>query len=170
MDILHLGEPNPIPNLFIWIVSIFFNVAMQEIMVRGYMFSLLKREYNVSLAVIVTSVIFTAMHGGAFEAGAVAVLNVFTTSILLSVLLILSNGLLLPILMHFMWNMLGSLLGIVSLASDYPSLYTSTISGNNILSGGNAGIEGSIIVLIINLLILFGLFIYLKTKKAHSKF
>jgi len=48
-------------------------------------------------------------------------------------------------------NSIGCLiLGTVALADDYPHLWNSALSGNNILSGGAAKLEGSVIVLIIN--------------------
>lgn len=161
LNILNLGNANKISYIWIWVLAILLNVAMQEIMVRGYMFSLLRREYNPIVSIVGTTIIFTLMHGGAFEAGFVAITNVVTTSILLSLLLIISKGLWLPILVHFIWNMIGRFMGIVSLASDYPSSFNATISGNKLMSGVVAGIEGSIIVTFVNVFIILVLIMYL---------
>lgn len=49
--------------------------------------------------------------------------------------------------------------GGVSLASDYPNHLNSTFQGNPLLSGGINKIEGSIIVLIVNVILITYLFI-----------
>lgn len=169
MGILRFEDYKYIPYLYIWIIAIFINVIMQELLVRGYMFSILKKEFNSIVAVICTSLIFTMLHGGAFEVGVVAVMNVFSTSILLSIVLIYSKGLWLPILMHFSWNTIGRLFGIVSLADDYPSMFNVKISGTNLLAGGDVGLEGSIIVLIINIIMILTLLYCLKYKNKKVK-
>ena len=71
-----------------------------------------------------------------------------------------------PVIMHSIWNSVGAIiLGGVSLAEDYPHLLNVTFRGNNILSGGVCKIEGSIVVLAVNILMVF-VFILLKKKKA----
>ena len=136
IDKFQFGEINYIPYLFIWILSALLNVIMQEYLVRGYIFNLLQKEYNVIVTVIVTTAIFTLFHGGAFEAGIIAVLNVLTMSIFVSLLLIYTTNLLAPIIVHAIWNITSSLMGCVTLADDYPVLVNCIIKGNNIISGG----------------------------------
>lgn len=160
IGILHIEKRIAVPNLFVWILAIFLNTIMQELLVRGYIFSLLSREYKLPVAISVITAIFTFMHAGAFEAGFLPVVNVVTTSILLSLILVRSNALWAPILMHFIWNSVGRLFGIVYLADDYPSIFQTTISGNKLISGGSAGFEGSIIVLAINCMFIIGVLIY----------
>ena len=162
-----LGNKNEIPCLAVWFLAVLLNTVMQEYLVRGYLFSLLKEKYNIAVAIIITTVLFTAMHVGAFEAGAVAVLNVITMSVFVSLLLIYTKSLLAPVIVHFIWNGIGCLVfGIVSLADDYPSIWNSIMSGSNLLSGGSAKIEGSIIVLIINALLITFMVYLLKKQKA----
>jgi membrane protease YdiL (CAAX protease family) len=169
----HWGNINYIPYLWTWIISILLNVMMQEYLVRGYLFRLLKIEYNTMVSIIITTVIFTLLHGGAFEAGIIAVLNVITMSIFISLLLVYTDNLLVPIITHSLWNIIGSLLGCVSLADDYPILVNCTLTGNEIISGGKYKLEGSIIVLIINMINIVLLIIFInnrkKGKNAKSK-
>lgn len=62
-----------------------------------------------------------------------------------------------PIVIYFLWNGIGSIiLGGVSLADDYPHLYNTMISENPILSGGSVKIEGSVIVLLMNVILMIG--------------
>ncbi len=167
---LVLGNRNEISYLAVWFVAVLLNATMQEYLMRGYLFALLKDKYNLIVATAVTTIIFTAMHGGAFEAGAVAVFNVVTMSVFVSLLLIYTESLLAPIIVHFIWNAAGRLVfGVVSLADDYPCLWNGAISGNEFISGGAAKLEGSIVVSIANSLLIVLLGYLIVIKKRHHK-
>ena len=163
---IHFNGTNSISLFSVWVLAVFLNVIMQELLVRGYLYQMIKQKHNVIAASVITTALFTALHGGAFEAGVIPVLNVLTMSLLMTVILEYSGSIIAPTVMHFLWNGIGALvLGGVSLADDYPSLLVTTFTGNEILSGGVCKIEGSIIVLSINLiLIVFSIF--LRSKKG----
>ena len=163
---IHFNGTNSISLFPVWVLAVFLNVIMQELLVRGYLYQMIKQKHNVIAASVITTALFTALHGSAFEAGVIPVLNVLTMSLLMTVILEYSGSIIAPTVMHFLWNGIGALvLGGVSLADDYPSLLVTTFTGNEILSGGVCKIEGSIIVLSINLiLIVFSIF--LRSKKG----
>ena len=164
--IIHFDGTNSIKLFPVWLSAAFLNVIMQELLVRGYLYQMIKQKHNIVAATIVTTVLFTALHGGAFEAGVVPVLNVLTMNLLMTVVLEYSGSIIAPIIMHFLWNGIGALvLGGVSLADDYPNLLIMNFTGNEILSGGVCKIEGSIIVLFVNV-ILIVLFMFLKNKQG----
>lgn len=167
--IIHFDGTNSI-NLFpVWMLAAFLNVIMQELLVRGYLYQMIKQNYNIAVAMIVTTILFTLLHGGAFEAGVIPVLNVFTMSLLMTVVLEYSGSIIAPTIMHFLWNGIGALvLGGVSLADDYPNLFITTFTGNEILFGGVCRIEGSIIVLFVNVG-LTALFMFLKNKHVEEE-
>lgn len=167
--IIHFDGTNSI-NLFpVWMLAAFLNVIMQELLVRGYLYQMIKQNYNIVVAVIVTTILFTLLHGGAFEAGVIPVLNVFTMSLLMTVILEYSGSIIAPTIMHFLWNGIGALvLGGVSLADDYPNLFITTFTGNKILSGGVCKIERSIIVLFVNVS-LTAFFMFLKNKHVEEE-
>lgn len=146
---------NTVSLFFVWVFSSFLNVVMQELLVHGYLYQMIKQDYNIIPAVIVTTLLFTALHGGAFEAGVIPVLNVLTMNLLMIAVLEYSGSLIAPIIMHFLWNTVGALvLGGVSLADDYPSLLKATFSGKKLISGGKCKIEGSVIVTVVNILLI----------------
>lgn len=152
---LTLGSQKEVPYLAVWLIAVLLNAAMQELLIRGYLFSLLKDRYNLIVAAVVTTIIFTAMHGGAWEAGAIAVFNVITMSVFVTLLLMDTESLLAPIIVHFVWNAIGHLVfGIVSLAKDYPSLWKGVLSGHPLMTGGTAKLEGSIAVSVVNVLLI----------------
>ena len=160
--IIHFDGVNSIDLFPVWMLAAFLNVIMQELLVRGYLYQMIKQKHNIVAAAIVTTALFTALNGGAFEAGVVPVLNVFTMSLLMTIVLEYSGSIIAPTIMHLLWNGIGALvLGGVSLADDYPNLLITTFTGNEILSGGACKIEGSIIVLFVNV-ILIVLFVFLK--------
>ena len=172
IGVLTIGEKNNVPYLPIWFIAVLLNVIMQNYLVRGYLFSLFKEKYNTATAVIITTILFTALHGGAFEAGLVAVLNVITMSVFVSLLLIHTESLLTPIIVHFTWNSVGRLVfGVVSMADDYPNIWTCNLSGNNLISGGVFKIEGSIVVLAVNLVLITLMIFLLKrcSKRCATK-
>ncbi len=149
---LHFDGMNEVKLFPVWMLAAFLNVIMQELLVRGYLYQMLKQKHNIVAAIIVTTALFTACHGGAFEAGILPVVNVITMSLFMTAVLEYNGSLVAPTIMHFLWNGIGALiLSGVSLADDYPTLLITSFSGNEILSGGACKIEGSIFVLIVNI-------------------
>lgn len=160
---------NNISYLWIWIVASLLNVIMQELLTRGYLYQLWKQKYNMFIATFATTVLFVFMHGGAFEAGIIAVLNVITMSIFVTLLLEYTGTIIAPIIAHFIWNTVGGIiLGGVSLASDYPNLINLNFQGNPLLTGGIYRIEGSIVVLVINFILIVVLVELNKRQKSFN--
>lgn len=158
---------NHIPLWGVWLVSVLLNVIMQELLVRGYLYQMIKQKSNIIVATLVTTGIFTLLHGGAFESGVIPVLNVLTMSLLMTVLLEWTKSLWVPIMAHFMWNAIGALvLNGVSLAEDYPHLFITAFTGNDIFSGGQCKLEGSIVVLVVNMFFVTYI-LYLWRKKQN---
>lgn len=149
--IVQFERSNYFSSAGLWFISVFLNVVMQELLVRGYLYQFLKQKSNILIATIVTTGIFTLLHGGAIEAGIVPVFNVLTMSVFMTFLLEWSKSIWAPIMAHYLWNAVGSLVfNVVLLADDYPHIFTAVFLGNDIISGGVCRIEGSIWVLIVN--------------------
>ena len=156
-----------VPLFWLWIISAFINVVMQELLVRGYIYQLLKTKYNLTVAIIITTILFTVMHGGAIEAGVLPVVNVVTMCLFTTALYEAEGTLLAPIMAHAVWNIVGSLfLGGVSLADDYPHLLTLSASANTLLSGGNYKIEASIITTVLNIVLMT--FFWVRYRKGKA--
>ena len=166
-QLLIIGETD-VSMAWLWISSAFINVIMQELLVHGYIYQLLKTRYNLKLAVIITTAIFTFLHGGAFEAGSVAVINVITMCLFTTAIYEAENTILAPIMAHTIWNIVGAIfLGCVSLSEDYPSMLLMKPMNESVISGGAYMMEGSIIVLAVNTILMF--FFLMKYKKKNSK-
>lgn len=149
---MHITGYQQVPLLGLWILSALLNTIMQELLIRGYLYQLIKAQYSTAAAAIATTALFTFLHGGALEAGIIPTLNVVTMSLLMVLVLEYTQCLLAPMVMHFLWNCIGGiLLGGVSLAEDYPQLCRTEFTGRVLLSGGTPKMEGSIVVLFLNL-------------------
>lgn len=169
LGVVQIEGKNQIAMLWLWLFAAFLNTVMQEMLVRGYLYQMIKSNSNIAAAIIVSTGLFTFAHGGAFEAGILPVLNVITMSLFMTAVLEYTGSLIAPIVIHFLWNGVGAIiLGGVSLAEDYPHLFDMTIHGNPILSGGSCKIEGSIIVLFMNLAFLIG-FVAAKKRKDRNR-
>lgn len=169
LGVLRFNGSNEVPLLGIWVCSVLINTVMQELLVRGYLYQMIKQNYKMAVSTVITTGIFTLMHGGTFEAGIIPVLNVLTMSILMTVVLEYTESLLAPIMIHFSWNAIGALLlGGVSLADDFPHLLNTVFSGNKLLSGGVYKMEGSIVVFFLNIALIF-IFSILYRKKTIQK-
>lgn len=169
LGVVQIESKNQIAMLWLWLLAAFLNTVMQEMLVRGYLYQMIKSNGSIAAAIIVSTGLFTFAHGGAFEAGILPVLNVITMSLFMTAVLEYTGSLIAPIVIHFLWNGVGAIiLGGVSLAEDYPHLFDMTIHGNPILSGGSCKIEGSIIVLFMNLAFLIG-FVAAKKRKDRNR-
>ena len=151
--------------LAVWGLALFLNTMMQELLVRGYLFSMVQHAYNSTVAVIATTILFLALHGGASGVSVVAVLNVLTMSVFVSLLLLWSEGLWASIVAHYIWNlMVGIVINGIVLAEDYPSIRQVSLQGTPLVTGGAAKIEGSIVVLGINLVLIGAILVMLRRK------
>lgn len=169
LGVVQIEGKNQIAMLWLWLLAAFLNTVMQEMLVRGYLYQMIKSNGSIAAAIIVSTGLFTFAHGGAFEAGILPVLNVITMSLFMTAVLEYTGSLIAPIVIHFLWNGVGAIiLGGASLAEDYPHLFDMTIHGNPILSGGSCKIEGSIIVLFMNLAFLIG-FVAAKKRKDRNR-
>lgn len=155
-DQLSIIGTNTIGQLELWILACFINVCMQELLIRGYTYQLLRKNYSVWAGIIINTAIFVFLHGSAFEAGTIAILNVLTMSLFMFFAYEATESWLFITMVHFAWNAIGGIFfGAVNLAEDYPSIIDLSVNGPSWLSGGDAKLEGSIVVLIFNLILIF---------------
>lgn len=159
---------NPaVPDFGIWFLAAFLNVVTQEFLIRGYIYRLLKVRHGLTAALAITTLLFTLLHGGAFEAGLIAVINVLTMCLFTHFMFEVEGSLLAPIMAHAVWNIIGGLfLGGIQLADDYPSLFTLIVQQQNLFSGGDYKLEASLFVTILNLVFL--VFYYRKYRQQRT--
>lgn len=168
-EIIHFSEFQSPTQIWLWLISLFLNTIMQELLIRGYLYQLIKKEYHVVPAILFTTAIFTSFHGGAFEAGLIPVINVITMSLAMSFSLEYSGSLLLPIMMHGVYNLIDGIILGTGTVVEYPHMFSAIYTGPTILTGGSFEISGSIIITFMNVMLMLAFFILWRVKTFLSK-
>ncbi|MEA2236131.1 MAG: protease family protein [Thermoanaerobaculia bacterium] len=127
-------------------------VFHEELLFRGYPFQKLWRMNRLA-AVLFTSVVFAALHGGNNAVSWLAMINLFLAGILLALAYARYERLWFPIGIHLAWNLLsGPILGYnVSGFVGSETVLRTIGRGTPWLTGGLFGIEGSIWIGVVEL-------------------
>lgn len=129
---------------------------VEEVFFRGFLLRLFDNWFGSWVAVIVVSLVFALVHGLSSPAGPAAALFVFVSaSLMLNMAYLLTRRLWLPIALHLAFNATqGAVFGFsVSGNSTGSSLVIANIRGPSLLTGGEMGLEGSVVLLVIALIV-----------------
>ncbi|MGU3643411.1 CPBP family intramembrane glutamic endopeptidase [Microbacterium sp. C23T] len=132
----------------IWIIQ----GGSEEIIFRGFLLQRSLYSWPTWLAIAVTSVVFAAVHPGAWGIGK---LNVALFGVLAAVIVIWQNSIWLVIGIHAGWNFVqGNVLGIAVSGEGRENslIHFEPVPGRDLLSGGSFGTEGSIYATVVLLL------------------
>jgi uncharacterized protein len=148
---------------------LFIVVALnEEIMVRGYILNNLMSSTNKYLALIISAVIFTAMHGLNSNISLVPIINLFLAGIILGSAYIFTKNLWFPISLHLFWNFFqGPVLGYHVSGQETESVFAIKLSGSEMLNGGGFGFEGSLVCTIMSVLVIGAILFYYLRKPAQ---
>lgn len=128
--------------------------VIEELIFRGLMFQAIDKLGGKWLALAVTSLFFGVAHLG--NAGATlwsGIAIALEAGVLLGAAFLWRRNLWFSMGLHFAWNAVEGLLGIPVSGHTAPGLFTVQVNGAPILTGGDFGLEGSIVPVIISLLI-----------------
>jgi hypothetical protein len=129
-------------------LSLFAVVSLnEEIAIRGYILQNLSSSFNKYIALVLSSLVFMIMHIGNPNMSAVPLFNLFLAGLLLGVYYIHKNNLWFPIGAHITWNYFqGPVLGFEVSGNDVDSIFIQSLNGSELITGGEFGFEGSIIL------------------------
>jgi membrane protease YdiL (CAAX protease family) len=140
----------------------------EEMVFRGYILNNLMQSLNRWLALTISAALFSLMHSNNPAVDIVAMMNLFIGGLLLGINYIFTKNLWFSILLHTLWNFLqGPVLGFAVSGVHLESILQPELKGNVLLTGGDFGLEASLLtgmVLIIAVLILYLLY---QSRKAH---
>ena len=158
-DTIHFDTKTSFSHTLLWILAIFVSALTEELLVRGYIFSMISMHHNNQTATITCAILFTVANTVLNdEKNIITVLNSFTTCLLFCMVLIYTKTLWTTIVMNFIWKLTGDLcFGILTVNENYPTIFTTRLDGNDLISGGVNGVEGTVFLLGVNIL----LFIYI---------
>lgn len=129
-----------------------FVAVSEELFSRGYVQGLIKAEYGMKAAIIVSAFLFTLLHAlnpDVFSSP-LPLVNLFLAGVLFGISREVSGSLWMPIGLHFSWNLLqGSLFGFPVSGLPIDSVLTHDVTGSELLTGGGFGAEGSIMATVI---------------------
>lgn len=122
----------------------------EEVIVRGYLLNSLMSVSNKYFAITLSSVLFGAMHLLNPNISALSFINIVLAGFLLGISYLHSKNLWFPMGLHFSWNFFqGPVLGFEVSGQEMKSLISQQISGNELITGGEFGFEGSLIATIL---------------------
>ena len=122
----------------------------EEIAIRGYILQNLSSSFNKYIALVLSSLVFMIMHIGNPNMSAVPLFNLFLAGLLLGVYCIHKNNLWFPIGAHITWNYFqGPVLGFEVSGNDVDSIFIQSLNGSELITGGEFGFEGSIILTVL---------------------
>jgi len=138
------------------LMAAFLFAGWEELVLRGYLLRQLSLGFNPLAAVIITGVVFGLLHSGNPGANWQGVLYTAIGGTLMALLVFRYGSLWLMIGYHFGWNATAS--GIFGLElsglDEQVSVFASTLSGPDWLTGGDYGFEASLPAVVIELLVL----------------
>lgn len=158
-----------IPSVLFTLIGWTIQGSTEEILTRGWMLPQLSERYNFYVGILVTSVFFMAFHLGNNSISLMPVLNLTLFAVFAALYAAKAKNIWGICGFHVSWNwMQGNLLGIEVSGSSVPggSLIKLQGVGNELISGGGFGVEGSIISSIVFAVAIVYLIIQLRKERS----
>lgn len=149
-------------------VIVFILVAVtEEVLIRGYVLKNLMVSFNKYVALIISSLLFSFIHGANPNIDWLSLVNLFLAGILLGLSYIHTRNLWFPIALHLSWNLFQTLFGFNVSGQDFYSLVNFRIIENSLLNGGEFGFEGSVFCVVAQLVVIIGIMFFYENKKSN---
>jgi len=118
----------------------------EELYVRGYLLTNFMASTNKYVALLITSLIFSASHLFNPNWSVIGLVNIILAGLLLGIYFVHRRNLWFPIGLHFSWNLFqGTVYGSQVSGVNTPSLLQTEIGGSELLTGGAFGYEASLV-------------------------
>jgi len=127
----------------------FYLVAamIEEVIFRGYVLNNLMEYGNKYLALFISSVLFALIHGMNPNLTIIAMVNLAIAGGVLGITYIYTKNIWYPVFLHVSWNYFqGPIYGFEVSGTQAVSIISQKVSGNELITGGDFGFEGSIIL------------------------
>ncbi|HTI89220.1 MAG TPA: CPBP family intramembrane glutamic endopeptidase [Puia sp.] len=143
-------DPN---SLFISLGLMALIAFSEELVFRGYILgNLLKTFPNKYIALAVSAFLFACFHISNPGIHTLAFANLFLCGLLMGINYIYTKNLWFSFLFHLSWNFFqGPILGFRVSGLTFPSLLQAEPKGDLFLTGGDFGLEGSILITLVSL-------------------
>ena len=147
-------------------VGIFIFVAIsEELFLRGYVLNNLLVSFNKYIALLISSLLFSLMHGANPNFSLIPFIGLFIAGLFFGLSYIFTRSLWFPIALHFSWNFFqGTIFGFNVSGKDTYSLLATKNNSLNVWNGGDFGFEGSILSIILQIIAIGIVFIIFKNR------
>jgi len=144
----------------------------EELVFRGYVLRNLLTCMPPPAALLLSAIVFAVFHAGNPGVSWLPLLNIFLAGCLLGIRYLFSQKIGFGIGLHFSWNFLqGPVLGYAVSGITLPSVFTPVPGNNRLLTGGDFGLEGSLlstIVLALSVVIFYRAARHHHARPAHN--
>lgn len=128
---------------FVVAAALLLLASVEEVIFRGFLLNTLSFGRHLLSGVLLSSVLFAAVHSDNTGATPIGVINVAFFGVLLSLVRFFSGGLILPSVIHWIWNLMtGMVFGWKVSGCTLPSLFRPGLQN----LWGSFGPEGSILL------------------------
>lgn len=143
----HINSINSVVSVLPALTMAFTSAISEEILIRGIVFRHLEEKLGSYIALAISALIFGALHLANANSSWVSSIGIaLQAGVLLGAAFIYSKNLWFPIALHFGWNFTQAGIYGANTSGNIinKSLIVSRIEGNEIITGGDFGPEGSI--------------------------
>ena len=153
-----------------YIVLMFFVSLHEEVITRGYLLNTLMTVSNKYVALAISSIYFSLMHLMNPSFSLIAFINIMLAGLILGISYVHTKNLWFPIALHFSWNFIqGPILGFEVSGTQVNSLLSLNVSGNELITGGSFGFEGSLIATFLLIISTIALDYFFKKREKLTK-
>ncbi len=123
---------------------------VEEVVMRGVFYRIVEESLGTWIATLLSALLFGFLHAGNDNATLVSSLSIaISAGPLLAWAYIMTRRLWICIGIHFAWNFtLGGVYGAAVSGNNMPGLFSSELSGPELLSGGAFGPEASVVTMV----------------------
>ena len=152
-----------IVGFLLFLIFIFIQASTEEIVYRGFIYQRVKRTYNSTVAIIVASALFALGH--IFNPGAtpLALLDLFLTGFLYSLMVRYFDSIWMPMGAHTAWNFTQNILfGLPNsgIASSYSFFGLTGNATSGIAYNPAFGVEGTVVAVVVNAICIVALYLW----------
>jgi membrane protease YdiL (CAAX protease family) len=144
------------PALLLVVLLLGFLVqgGLEEWVLRGYVYRALKDRWRPWVAAIASSILFSLLHATNPSISALALFNIFLAGMILAALVERSGSLWGATLAHGVWNFsVACLLSVPVSGLQAFHLFDVSFGGDDVVTGGEFGPEGSLVLTALGLLL-----------------
>jgi CAAX protease family protein len=160
---------NAMGIVIIFLFGFIVQGTAEETLSRGWMLQVIGSRYKPWIGVVISTIFFAFVHLGNSGVNPASVINLILVSLLLILFVMNDGSLWFACAWHSSWNwVMGNVYGLsVSGSGEKVSIFDLNTTGNEIISGGGFGPEGSLVTTFV---LLLGIIWYvMKLKRNKTK-